>query len=160
MAAAALCERKRLSVAKAVGRTTSNLPISVFLLIPQFFLVGSGEAFIYTGQLDFFITGSPKGMKTMSTGFFLSTLSLGFFFSSFLVWVVKRVSKSKDGQGWLANNINNGRLDCFYGILAVLGVINFVMYLVCAAWYKPTKAKSGLEMVTTIVNGSCAEEKC
>jgi hypothetical protein len=93
-------------------------------------LVGSGEAFIYTGQLDFFITGSPKGMKTMSTGLFLSTLSLGFFFSSFLVWVVKRVSKSKDGQGWLADNVNDGRLDCFYGILAVLGAINFVMYLV------------------------------
>ncbi|XP_022143088.1 protein NRT1/ PTR FAMILY 6.2-like isoform X2 [Momordica charantia] len=65
MAAAALAETKRLSVAKAVGRSTATLPLSVFLLIPQFFLVGSGEAFIYTGQLDFFITQSPKGMKTL-----------------------------------------------------------------------------------------------
>jgi dipeptide/tripeptide permease len=73
MAAAVLCERKRLSVAKAAGGG-ATLPISVFFLIPQFVLVGSGEAFIYTGQLDFFITGSPKGMKTMSTGLFLTTL--------------------------------------------------------------------------------------
>ncbi|KAF5482158.1 hypothetical protein F2P56_002748, partial [Juglans regia] len=144
MAAAALCERKRLSVAKATGDSTAaTLPISVFFLIPQFFLVGSGEAFIYTGQLDFFIIGSPKGMKTMSTGLFLTTLSLGFFVSSFLVSIVKRLTGSKDGEGWLADDINHGRLDCFYGLLAVLGSINFVVYLVCAAcWYRPTKTKS------------------
>jgi len=145
MAAAVLCERKRLSVAKAAGGG-ATLPISVFFLIPQFVLVGSGEAFIYTGQLDFFITGSPKGMKTMSTGLFLTTLSLGFFVSSFLVSVVKRVTGSKDGHGWVADNINNGRLDCFYGLLAVLGIINFVAYLFCAAWYKASKPKSSLQM--------------
>ncbi|CAK9147125.1 unnamed protein product [Ilex paraguariensis] len=143
MAAAALAETKRLSVGKASAVsgtiTTSTLPISVFLLIPQFILVGAGEAFIYTGQLDFFITQSPKGMRTMSTGLFLTTLSLGFFVSSFLVSVVKKVTGSEDGEGWLADNINHGRLDCFYGLLAVLGVINFVIYLICAVWYKAKK---------------------
>ncbi|XP_057508583.1 protein NRT1/ PTR FAMILY 6.2-like [Actinidia eriantha] len=159
MAAAALAEMKRLSVAKAVGGGTSTLPISVFLLIPQFFLVGSGEAFIYTGQLDFFITQSPKGMKTMSTGLFLTTISLGFFVSSFLVSVVKRVTGSRDGQGWLADNINSGRLDCFYGLLAILSFINFVIYLIVAVWYKPQRSKPAMEM-GNVANGSCAEEKC
>ncbi|KAL3535852.1 hypothetical protein ACH5RR_004313 [Cinchona calisaya] len=160
MAAAALVEMKRLSVAKSVGPTTSTLPISVFLLIPQFFLVGSGEAFIYTGQLDFFITQSPKGMKTMSTGLFLTTLSLGFFFSSFLVSIVKEVTRSHNGHGWLADNINYGRLDLFYALLAVLGVINFVVYIICAVWYKPKKPKFSMEM-DNVVNGStCADEKC
>jgi peptide/histidine transporter 3/4 len=65
MMAASLGEVKRLSVAKGATGNQTTLPISVFLLVPQFFLVGSGEAFIYTGQLDFFITQSPKGMKTM-----------------------------------------------------------------------------------------------
>ena len=146
-------------MAKSVGDNTATLPISVFLLIPQFFLVGSGEAFIYTGQLDFFITQSPKGMKTMSTGLFLSTLSLGFFVSSFLVSVVKRVTGSRDGQGWLADNINYGRLDCFNGLLAILSFINFVVFLVCAVWYKPKKRNDGMQM-ETMANGSCPEEKC
>ncbi|KAJ9688624.1 hypothetical protein PVL29_014332 [Vitis rotundifolia] len=159
MTAAALAERRRLSVAKSVGDNTATLPISVFLLIPQFFLVGSGEAFIYTGQLDFFITQSPKGMKTMSTGLFLSTLSLGFFVSSFLVSVVKRVTGSRDSQGWLADNINYGRLDCFYGLLAILSFINFALFLVCAVWYKPQKPNDVMQM-ETIANGSCPEEKC
>ncbi|KAL4563993.1 hypothetical protein LXL04_028042 [Taraxacum kok-saghyz] len=146
MAAAAVVEMKRLSVAKSVGGTTAvnPLPISVFMLIPQFFLVGAGEAFIYTGQLDFFITRSPKSMKTMSTGLFLTTLSLGFFLSSFLVSVVKQVTGSHGGEGWLADDINNGRLDLFYGLLAILGVINFGVYLVVAAWNK--KDDKALEM--------------
>jgi len=150
MAVAAFVEMKRLSVSKSVGEPTSTnpLPISVFLLIPQFFLVGSGEAFIYTGQLDFFITRSPKSMKTMSTGLFLTTLSLGFFMSSFLVSVVKKVTGSHGGQGWLADDIDRGRLDCFYGLLAILGVINFVVYLVVAAWNKKDdKASQTMEMV-------------
>ncbi|KAJ8753167.1 hypothetical protein K2173_017741 [Erythroxylum novogranatense] len=161
MAVAALAERKRLSVAKKMGGDASRatLPLSVFLLIPQFFLVGSGEAFIYTGQLDFFITQSPKSMKTMSTGLFLTTLSLGFFVSSFLVMVVRKVTGSNGGQGWLADKINNGRLDCFYGLLAVLGFINFIVYVICAVWYKPKNAKSAVQM-ETIGNGTVAEERC
>ncbi|CAN1146673.1 Protein NRT1/ PTR FAMILY 6.2 [Linum perenne] len=121
MAVAALVEKKRLSVAVKLGSTatTTIVPLSVFLLIPQFLLVGSGEAFIYTGQLGFFITQSPKGMKTMSTGLFLTTLSLGFFVSSFLVMVVKKVTTTNTNQGWLADNINHGRLDCFYWLLAL-----------------------------------------
>ncbi|CDP10398.1 unnamed protein product [Coffea canephora] len=159
MAAAALVEMKRLSVAKSAGRTTATLPISVFLLIPQFFLVGSGEAFIYTGQLDFFITQSPKGMKTMSTGLFLTTLSLGFFFSSMLVSIVKGATRSHRGEGWLADKINYGRLDLFYALLAVLGVINFVVYSICAVWYKPKKPNPAVEM-GNVANGAGAEEKC
>lgn len=155
MAVAAVVEVKRLSVAKDGDKASTNLPISVFLLIPQFFLVGSGEAFIYTGQLDFFITQSPKGMKTMSTGLFLTTLSLGFFFSSFLVSVIKKVTGSGGGEGWLADNINLGRLDCFYGLLAALGFINLIAYFICAVWYKPQKTKPTIQMEAR--NG---EEKC
>ncbi|KAK6941644.1 Proton-dependent oligopeptide transporter family, partial [Dillenia turbinata] len=159
MAAAAVAEVKRLAVAKEVGRNTETLPITVFLLIPQFFMVGSGEAFIYTGQLDIFITQSPKGMKTMSTGLFLTTLSLGFFVSSFLVSVVKTVTGSRDGQGWLTDNINYGRLDCFYGLLAILSFINFWIFLLYAVWYKPQKPKNGVQM-GVVADGSSGEEQC
>ncbi|CAN0914905.1 Protein NRT1/ PTR FAMILY 6.2 [Linum grandiflorum] len=163
MGVAALVEKRRLSeAAKFATSSTTVLPLSVFLLIPQFFLVGAGEAFIYTGQLDFFITQSPKGMKTMSTGLFLTTLSLGFFVSSFLVMVVKKVTAGGRGngngpqQGWLADNINHGRLDCFYWLLAILGVVNFAVFLVCAAWYKPKvedQDKSEIEIGNGKING-------
>ncbi|KAJ4958322.1 hypothetical protein NE237_025433 [Protea cynaroides] len=158
MAAAAISELKRLSVVRAVGNT-STLPLSAFILVPQFLLVGAGEAFIYTGQLDIFITRSPKGMKTLSTGLFLTTLSLGFFFSSFLVAVVKRVTGNHNGKAWLADNINNGRLDLFYWLLAVLSFINLGVYLFCTVWYKAQTSSKDVQM-ETVGNDSFAEEKC
>lgn len=160
MACAAVGEAKRLSVAKQYGTIKTTLPITVFILIPQFFLVGAGEGFIYTGQLDFFITQSPKGMKTMSTGLFLTTLSLGFFLSSLLVSLVKAITGSGGKHGWVGENINKGRLDCFYGLVSVLSFINFALFLVCAAWYRnrtrPVKQVPEMEIV---VKGSSAQEK-
>ncbi|XP_010925226.2 protein NRT1/ PTR FAMILY 6.2 [Elaeis guineensis] len=162
MVAAALAEVKRLSVARRVGaaaasRGGTTLPVSVFTLIPQFFLVGAGEGFVYTGQLDFFITRSPKGMKTMSTGLFLTTLSLGFFVSSLLVSIVNSLTGGKHGNGWLADNINNGRLDCFYGLLAVLGAVNLGAFLLCAARTKPQTPQAGLQMESTGKSSSIDE---
>ncbi|OWM88385.1 protein NRT1/ PTR FAMILY 6.3-like [Punica granatum] len=136
MAAAALTELKRLRVAQdheLTDNPSAVIPLTVFWLTPQFLVVGAGEAFMYIGQLDFFLRECPKGMKTMSTGLFLSTLSLGFFMSSLLVTVVHRVTGTK--RPWLADNLNQGRLYDFYWLLAILSCINLVVYLACAKWY-------------------------
>ncbi|CAN6273227.1 unnamed protein product [Urochloa humidicola] len=131
MAVAALVERKRRDA--AVGSATA---ISAFWLVPQFFLVGAGEAFAYVGQLEFFIREAPERMKSMSTGLFLVTLSMGFFLSSFLVFAVDGVTRGE----WIRNNLDRGRLDLFYWMLAVLGVANFAVFLVFARrhQYKPS----------------------
>uniref|UniRef100_A0A0C9QUM5 TSA: Wollemia nobilis Ref_Wollemi_Transcript_8280_2236 transcribed RNA sequence n=1 Tax=Wollemia nobilis TaxID=56998 RepID=A0A0C9QUM5_9CONI len=139
MACAALTEIKRLKVARHHGlldKPHATVPLSVFWLIPQFFFVGSGEAFTYIGQLDFFIRESPEGMKTMSTGLFLSTLALGFFFSSCLVTIVNKVTvHGTSSHGWLADNLNRGRLYNFYWLLTLLSVLNFIFYALFAKWY-------------------------
>ncbi|OWM71820.1 protein NRT1/ PTR FAMILY 6.3-like [Punica granatum] len=153
MAIAALAELKRLQVARSHGlvdNPTAVVPITVFYLVPQFFFVGSGEAFTYIGQLDFFLRECPKGMKTMSTGLFLSTLSLGFFFSSLLVTVVHKMTGNK--KPWLADNLNQGRLYNFYWLLTTLSALNFVIYLVCAKWYvykDKRLAEKGIELEET-----------
>lgn len=136
MVSAALTEIKRLHVAQSHGLVddpTTVVPLSVFWLVPQFFFVGSGEAFTYIGQLDFFLRECPKGMKTMSTGLFLSTLSLGFFVSSLLVTIVHKVTG--DSEPWLADNLNKGKLYNFYWLLTILSVINMGLYLIAAKWY-------------------------
>ncbi|OIW09793.1 hypothetical protein TanjilG_32231 [Lupinus angustifolius] len=136
MVSAALTEIKRLRVAQSHGLThdpNAMIPMSVFWLVPQFFFVGSGEAFTYIGQLDFFLRECPKGMKTMSTGLFLSTLSLGFFFSTLLVTIVNKVTDHN--KPWLANNLNQGRLYNFYWLLALLSALNVVIYLFFAKGY-------------------------
>ncbi|MED6106874.1 hypothetical protein PIB30_008569 [Stylosanthes scabra] len=136
MVAAAAIEIKRLKEARSHGLVDDphgKIPMSVFWLVPQFFLVGVGEAFMYMGQLDFFLRECPKGMKTMSTGLFLSTLSLGFFFSSLLVSIVNKLTAH--GKPWLADNLNQGRLYDFYWLLALLSAINVVLFFVASKWY-------------------------
>ncbi|GAB2233788.1 hypothetical protein Droror1_Dr00003017 [Drosera rotundifolia] len=112
---------------RRVMQVENNIEVSAFWLVPQLFLVGAGEAFAYVGQLEFFIREAPERMKSMSTGLFLSTLSMGFFVSSLLVSIVHHVSR-----GWLKSNLNKGRLDYFYWLLAVLGVLNFFVFIVLA----------------------------
>ncbi|KAG5153936.1 hypothetical protein JHK82_011905 [Glycine max] len=131
MVSAALIEIKRLRMA-------------------QFFFVGSGEAFTYIGQLDFFLRECPRGMKTMSTGLFLSTLSLGFFLSSLLVTLVHKATRHR--EPWLADNLNHGRLHHFYWLLALLSGVNLVAYLFCAKGYvykDKRLAEAGIELVET-----------
>ncbi|KAL3509870.1 hypothetical protein ACH5RR_029271 [Cinchona calisaya] len=102
-----------------------NTIISAFWLVPQFVLVGAGEAFAYVGQLEFFIREAPERMKSMSTGLFLATLSMGYFVSSLLVSLVNKATKGS----WLRSNLNRGKLENFYWMLAVMGVINFLAFL-------------------------------
>ncbi|GAB4825195.1 hypothetical protein Ancab_008070 [Ancistrocladus abbreviatus] len=123
MVAAALVERHRRET-----EIQQNTLISAFWLVPQLFLVGAGEAFAYVGQLEFFIREAPERMKSMSTGLFLSTLSMGFFVSSFLVSIVEKATKG----AWLTSNLNDGKLENFYWMLAMLGVLNFLVFLVLA----------------------------
>ncbi|KAJ4982134.1 hypothetical protein NE237_032971 [Protea cynaroides] len=121
MVAAAIVEKQRRVF--SVHRQTM---VSAFWLIPQLFFVGVGEAFAYVGQLEFFIREAPERMKSMSTGLFLTSISMGFFVSSLLVSLVSKVTKN----AWLRNNLNKGRLENFYWMLAVLGVVNFLVFLV------------------------------
>ncbi|XP_025794308.1 protein NRT1/ PTR FAMILY 6.3-like [Panicum hallii] len=129
MVAAALTESHRQDASLA-GATPS-----VFLLVPQFFLVGAGEAFTYIGQLDFFLRECPRGMKTMSTGLFLSTLSLGCFFSTAIVSVVHAVTTSGGRRPWLADDRDQGSLHSFYWLLAAISAANLVAFVAVARGY-------------------------
>jgi dipeptide/tripeptide permease len=137
MAVSALVEKMRRDASNARGEA-----VSAFWLVPQFFLVGAGEAFAYVGQLEFFIREAPERMKSMSTGLFLVTLSMGFFLSSFLVFAVDGVTRG----AWIKNNLDAGRLDLFYWMLAVLGVANLAVFLVFARRhvYKPSTVPSAV----------------
>jgi peptide/histidine transporter 3/4 len=163
MVAAALTERARRTASLA-GATPS-----VFLLVPQFFLVGAGEAFTYVGQLDFFLRECPRGMKTMSTGLFLSTLSLGFFFSTAIVSAVHAVTTSAAGgrRPWLTDDLDQGSLHKFYWLLAAISAVNLLAFVAAARGYvykEKRLAEAGIHLVAhdddalVLVHASTAAE--
>jgi len=114
-----------------------TVPISIFWLVPQYFLRGSTEIFTQIGQLEFFYGEAPDRMRSLGTAIYLSTIACGHFLSSVLVTVVNRVT-SHNGrtQPWLIDNLNRSRLDLFYWLLALLSFVNFLFFLVCAHLYR------------------------
>jgi len=71
-------------------------------------------------------------MKAITTGLCLTTSSFGMFFSTILVTIITNFTGRNGGHNWLPPSINDGRLDYFYWLLALLTLIDFGFYIVCA----------------------------
>ncbi|KAK8552471.1 hypothetical protein V6N13_120870 [Hibiscus sabdariffa] len=128
MASAALVEKKR--------RDHPNpSSLTVFWLLPQFFLIGSAEVFTYVGQLEFFYDEATDGTRSISSAMFLSEIGIGSWLSTAIVKIIGRATGGEQ-QGWLRNNLNKSRLDNFYWILTAINAANFLVYLWVARRYK------------------------
>ncbi|XP_071931514.1 protein NRT1/ PTR FAMILY 7.3 isoform X1 [Coffea arabica] len=110
--------------------------LSIFWQVPQYVLIGASEVFMYVGQLEFFNGQAPDGLKSFGSALCMTSISLGNYVSSLLVTMVMKISTSDEMPGWIPGNLNKGHLDRFYFLLAALTSADFVVYLVCAKWYK------------------------
>ncbi|XP_047325686.1 protein NRT1/ PTR FAMILY 5.3-like [Impatiens glandulifera] len=131
MVIAFLVERKRLSVARDHGITRKEqiVPLSIFILLPQFALMGVADNFMEVAKIEFFYDQAPEGMKSLGTAYFTTSLGIGYFLSSFLLSTVAQVTKRKNGDGgWIQNNLNVSHLDYYYAFYAVLSLINFMFF--------------------------------
>ncbi|KAM0071501.1 putative proton-dependent oligopeptide transporter family, MFS transporter superfamily [Helianthus debilis subsp. tardiflorus] len=143
MAVAAIMEVKRKNVAKHHNMLDAipvlqPLPISAFWLSFQYFVFGVAESFTFVGLLEFFYSQAPKSIKSISSSFLWSAMAVGYFMSSIMVDIVNHVTKgTTKGEGWLAgNNLNRNHLERFYWLLALMSLINFIIYLLVASRYK------------------------
>lgn len=130
MICAGVVELFRLKYAK----TESSL--SIFCQIPQYVLIGASEVFMYVGQLEFFNSQAPDGLKSFGSALCMTSISLGNYVSSLLVAIVMKFSTRDDMPGWIPGNLNKGHLDRFFFLLAGLTMADFVIYVLCAKWYK------------------------
>ncbi|KAL3617991.1 hypothetical protein CASFOL_038312 [Castilleja foliolosa] len=109
-------------------------------LIPQLALAGLSEAFSMIGMIEFFYKEFPENMRSFSGSFVFCGYAAASYLSSFLITVVHRVTGSVgEDSSWLAEDLNKGRLDYFYYLVAGLEVLNLGYYLVCAKWYRYKK---------------------
>ncbi|XAR59285.1 hypothetical protein NMG60_11015058 [Bertholletia excelsa] len=143
MAVAAVVEVKRKNVARSHNMIDAipvlqPLPLSVFWLSFQYFIYGIADLFTFIGLLEFFYSQAPRGLKSISTCFLWSSMSLGYFLSTIIVNIVNSATKNiTRSRGWLAgNNINRNHLNLFYWLLSLLTLINFFVYLFVSKRYK------------------------
>ncbi|CAL5066657.1 unnamed protein product [Urochloa decumbens] len=113
-------------------------PMSAFWLVPQLAALGLSEAFNQVSQMEFYYKQFPENMRSVAGSLLFSGLALSSYLSGLLVTVVHRTTAgSADGDdGWLAEDLNRGKLDSFYYLIGFIGAINFVAFIVCAKWYR------------------------
>ncbi|KAL5990394.1 hypothetical protein ACLOJK_011294 [Asimina triloba] len=134
---ASLVERHRLKVARDNGITQKDqqVPLTIFILLPQFILMGIADTFLNVAKLEFFYDQAPEGMKSLGTSYTMFSLGIGNFVSSFLLSTVSHITKKHGHRGWILNNLNISHLDYYYAFLGVLNFLNFIFFLVVVKFY-------------------------
>lgn len=142
MLLSAFIEERRRNLAltrPSVGVEPRRGDISSFSglwLIPQLTLAGLAEAFTSIGQVEFYYKQFPENMRSIGGSLFYCGMAMSSYLSSFLVSIVHRTTTKAATGNWLTEDLNKGRLDYFYYLIAALGVLNLGYFLVCAKWYK------------------------
>ncbi|XP_042423362.1 protein NRT1/ PTR FAMILY 2.11-like [Zingiber officinale] len=157
MLVAGLVEERRRRIALrssiAPGATDAVSPMSSFWLAPQMVLMGLGEVFALIGQIDFCYSQFPENMRSLAGSMMFLTQACASYSSSLLITVIHRVTGEHENNNWLASDLNEGRLDLYYFLIAALGGFNFVIFVVCAKWYRYKSSEKDHELAL-----HCTEE--
>uniref|UniRef100_A0A0E0M8K6 Major facilitator superfamily (MFS) profile domain-containing protein n=1 Tax=Oryza punctata TaxID=4537 RepID=A0A0E0M8K6_ORYPU len=137
MVVTSVVESQRLRYARRHGlvATGGQLPVTIFILLPQFVLLGVADAFLVVGQIEFFYDQAPESMKSLGTAMSLTAYGAGNLLSSAILAAVERVTGEKGRTPWVTNNLNASRLDYYYAFLATLAAANLLAFVVLSCKY-------------------------
>ncbi|KAE9621377.1 hypothetical protein Lal_00032106 [Lupinus albus] len=147
--------RKRAIKEGYVNNTHAVSNMSAIWLFPQLCLGGIAEAFNAIGQNEFYYAEFPKTMSSIASSLFGLGMVPGYLLSSLLFKIVEKVTSRGGKDGWISDNINIGRYDKYYWVLATLSAVNILYYLVCSWVYGPSADE---ELKVSEENGSNEEE--
>ncbi|CAH2066461.1 unnamed protein product [Thlaspi arvense] len=116
--------------------TLSGTNISIFWLAPQQILMGFYQVFTIVGLTEFFNKQVPINMRSIGNSLLYLGMSLASYLSSAMVSIVHSVTGRGGRQSWLADDIDNGKLDYFYYFIAALSTLNLISFLWCARRYR------------------------
>ncbi|KAG5552692.1 hypothetical protein RHGRI_010701 [Rhododendron griersonianum] len=137
--AAALVEIKRRGVAAnhdLIGNPAAIIPISVFWLVPQYWIQGTALALITVGRIEFFYDQAPESMRSTSASFFWIAIALGNYTGTLMVSLIHEYTGKGGGKNWIPNrNLNNGRLEYYYLFVSGLQLANLIYYMICTKFY-------------------------
>lgn len=128
----AMVENQRLQVVKNLhldDEPGSVVPMSAFWLVINLTIIGISEALHYPGQVAFYYQEFPESLRNTATAMISLIVGIGFYSSAVVIGLVRRSTE------WLPDDINKGRADYVYWIMAGIGVVNFAYYLICAKFF-------------------------
>lgn len=136
MIVAGLVEPMRRQSAVEHAGPDGIAPLTVFWLAPQLMLMGLAEAFNIIGQIEFYNKEFPENMSSVANSLFSCTMAGANYLSALLVNVVHSTTGARGRPDWLTKDINAGRVENLYFLIAGLGVLNFGYFLWVARGYQ------------------------
>ncbi|KAL3716957.1 hypothetical protein ACJRO7_008522 [Eucalyptus globulus] len=142
MLVSAIVEERRRSVARMkptlgdYSRRGAISSMSALWLIPQFTLAGLAQAFAQISLLEFYYKQFPMNMRSIADSLYYCGMAGSSYMSSLIITIVHKNTKGAEGGNWLPEDLNEGRLDYFYYLIAALEFLNLVYFLVFARCYK------------------------
>lgn len=136
MIVAGLVETERRDSAIAHNLPGGASPMTVMWLAPQLVLMGFAEAFNIIGQIEFYNKQFPENMRSIANSLLSVTYGGTSYLSSAIVMILQATTGKHGHPDWLADNINAGRVDYFYYIIAALGIFNMAYFLAVARQYQ------------------------
>ncbi|KAK6914128.1 Proton-dependent oligopeptide transporter family, partial [Dillenia turbinata] len=153
-------ERHRLSVARDHGlvQNEGQVPLTIFILLPQFMLIGTADAFFEVAKTEFFYDQEPENMKSLGASYSMTSLGIGNFLSSFLLSTVSHITRNR-GDDWIKNNLNASHLDYYYAFFAILSFLNFMFFLVMTRFYVyKAEVTDSMEVLAQELRGSSVRD--
>ncbi|KVI05944.1 Major facilitator superfamily domain, general substrate transporter [Cynara cardunculus var. scolymus] len=140
MVVSAIVEHARRK--KAIEQGLFNSPqtvvaMSAMWLVPQYCLHGLAEAFSAIGQNEFYYSEFPKSMSSIAASLFLLGMAVANLLASLILSTIEKLTKDGRKEGWIATNINQGRYDSYYWVLAIMSFANLLYFVACSWAYGP-----------------------
>jgi peptide/histidine transporter 3/4 len=135
MVSAALVETARLEIAKR-GHYNSSVPMNILWQAPQYFFIGVAKVFAVVGFIEFAYEQSPDAMRSLCQACSLVMITLGSYLVSVVLKLINSVTRGTGRHGWIPENLNEGRLDQFFWMMAGLQLLNVIVFAYCATRYK------------------------
>lgn len=132
----ALVENQRLQVVKSHHLMDDDQPVSILVpmsviwLVAPLVILGIAEAFHYPAQVTFYYQEFPISLRSTATAMMSLIMAIGLYLSSGVIGLIQR------NTPWLPDDINKGRVDYLFWMMAGIGLLNFGYYLLCASSFK------------------------
>ncbi|KAL6888812.1 hypothetical protein ACP4OV_009838 [Aristida adscensionis] len=139
LASAATVEMVRLGVAKKSGllhHNSTEIPLSILWQAPQYLLVGIAKVFSVVGFIEFAYEQSPDAMRSLCQACCLIMTTIGSYLVCIMLKLINLMTASRGSYGWIPENLNEGRLDLFFWLMAGIQLLNLLAFVYCATKYK------------------------
>ncbi|PAN48081.1 hypothetical protein PAHAL_9G357000 [Panicum hallii] len=135
---AAIVEMVRLDIAKKKDLVSQSalVPMNILWQAPQYFFVGVAKVFSVVGFIEFAYEQSPDAMRSLCQACSLIMVTLGSYLVSVMLKFINSITEGSGSHGWIPVNLNEGRLDQLFWLMAGLHLLNLLAFTYCAMRYK------------------------